>query len=210
MIVGDYHILRKGLRLLFEKDERFDVVGEASDREELFRILELVTPDVILLDLIMQQNMVMNMLRQLQKNFSQIPVVALAVNASEGMVLDAVMLGVKGVIWKDNSMENLLDAISAVCSGRNYFEKLNPKLSEEDGGRSKLSGENNRELPKLSMRERQVLALIAQGLSFKEIGEKLFISPRTVESHKNNLLAKLDLNNLIDLVKFAMRTNLID
>lgn len=208
MIVGDYHILRKGLRLLFEKDDRFDVVGEASDTEELFRIFEFVTPDVVLLDLILQQNTVMNMLRQLQKNFPRIPVVVLAINASEGLVLDAVMLGVKGVIWKDNSIENLLDAIITVCGGQNYFEQLNQKLSEEQGRRTKHNGEL--QLPKLSLRERQVLSLIAQGLSFKEIGEKLFISPRTVESHKNNLLAKLDLNNLIELVKYAMRTKLID
>lgn len=210
ILVGDYLILRKGLKLLFEKDERFAVVGEVSGSEELFGVLSRICPDVVLLDLFFQPNQVMNLLRQMQRNFPQIPVVILAANASQGEVLDAVMLGAKGVIWKENSIENLLEAVMKVCSGQSYFAKHVTEPSTQNGNRLRVEISENESIPKLSARERQVLTLIAQGLSFKEIGNKLFISPRTVESHKNNLLSKLDLNNLVDLVKFAMRTNLID
>lgn len=210
VLVDDYHILRRGLKLLFESDERFRVVGEASDARELFLILKLITPDVVLLNLSFYPNEVMNLLRQMQQNFPQIPIAVLAANASRTTVLDAVMLGVKGVVWKENSIESLLEAVAAVSSGQSYFAK--PSIASAHLNGMLVDGDEQKiaDIPKLSLRERQVLALIAQGLSFKEIGNKLFISPRTVESHKNNLLTKLNLNNLIDLVRFAMRTNLID
>lgn len=210
VIVGDYHILRIGLKLLLESKGKFEVVGEASNTEQLRECMEYSAPDVVLLDLILPQDVVVEMLKYLQHEFIRIPVVVIAVNASQGAILDCVMLGVKGVVWKESSEDELYTALSKVMTGERFFEMPpsgidNQLISQFE----KVQGERA-ELVTLSQREQQVLKLIAEGFSYKEIGNKLSISPRTVESHKNNLLSKLNLNSPIDLVKYAVRSKLVD
>ncbi len=210
MIVGDYHILRTGLKLLLESKGEFEVVGEASNTEQLRECMEYSTPDVVLLDLILPQDVVVEMLKYLQYEFIRIPVVVIAVNASQGAILDCVMLGVKGVVWKESSEEELFEAINAVIGGKQHFQMPPSGIDNHLINQFEKVQEGRSELVTLSQREQQVLKLIAEGFSYKEIGNKLSISPRTVESHKNNLLVKLNLNSPIDLVKYAVRSKLVD
>ena len=172
--------------------------------------MEYSTPDVVLLDLILPQDVVVEMLKYLQYEFIRIPVVVIAVNASQGAILDCVMLGVKGVVWKESSEEELFEAINAVIGGKQHFQMPPSGIDNHLINQFEKVQEGRSELVTLSQREQQVLKLIAEGFSYKEIGNKLSISPRTVESHKNNLLVKLNLNSPIDLVKYAVRSKLVD
>jgi len=210
VIVGDYHILRTGLKLLLESEEEFEVVGEASGTEQLRECMEYSTPDVVLLDLILPQDVVVEMLKYLQHEFIRVPVVVIAVNASQGAILDCVMLGVKGVVWKESSEDELFESINTVIGGKQYFQMPPSGIDNHLINQFEKVQEGRAELVTLSQREQQVLRLIAEGFSYKEIGNKLSISPRTVESHKNNLLVKLNLNSPIDLVKYAVRSKLVD
>ena len=210
MIVGDNHILRKGLGMLFEKDERFNVAGEVSKPTEFFSEFDRNVPELVLLDLTLNQNDVFSILNFLRGRHPNIPIVAMAIGASEGAVLDAVMMGVRAVVWKEDSWDDLLEAMSRVLKGEIYFELSEKRLEKKLLDGLKKANEAGNELLELSPRERQVLKLIAEGLSYKKIADILSISPRTVESHKNNLLEKLNLSNQVDLVKYAMRLKLVD
>ncbi|PTN07842.1 LuxR family two component transcriptional regulator [Mangrovibacterium marinum] len=210
MIVGDYHILRTGLKLLLESKEEFDVVGEAADLKGLIACMENSLPDVIMLDLVLPEGVVVDMLKYLQRAYSRIPVVVIAVNASQGAVLDCVMWGVKGVVWKESSEEDLYQALDIVMAGENYFQMPPNGIDTQLINQFERVQTLQSELAMLSQRELQVLKLIAEGFSYKEIGERLSISPRTVETHKSNLLSKLNMNTPIDLVKYAVRSKLVD
>ncbi|RKD85947.1 response regulator transcription factor [Mangrovibacterium diazotrophicum] len=210
VIAGDNHILRKGLGMLFENDGRFRVVGEVSKPAEFFSEFKRNVPEIVLLDLTLLQDDVFSILNFLRGGHPDIPVVALAIGASEGAVLDAVMMGVRAVIWKEDSWENLLEAMSRVLNGEIYFEMSERRLEKKLLEGLQKANNAGKELLDLSPREQQVLKLIAEGLSYKQIADILSISPRTVESHKNNLLEKLNLSTPVDLVKYAMRMKLVD
>lgn len=210
VIVGDYHILRAGLKLLLESQDEFYVVGEALDLKGLALCMENTTPDVVLLDLILPQDVVVEMLKFLQREYTSIPVIVIAVTASQGAVLDCVMLGIKGVVWKESTTEDLLKAINGVMIGEQYFQMPPSGVDNQIMSQFDRVQANRTELTLLSQRERQVLRLIAEGFSYKEIGNRLSISPRTVESHKNNLLTKLNLSSPIDLVKYAIRSKIVE
>jgi len=210
VIVGDYHLLRLGLRLLLENEDQFRVVGEASDFKELHELLQRVIPDIVLLDLVLPQDQVVSILKFLQRNMPRIATLVIAVNASQGAILDCVMLGVKGVIWKESTQNDLLVALHNVSNGQRYFEMPPSGIDSHVISQLEKMQSDQVDLMGLSLREQQVLKLIAEGYSYKEIGDRLSISPRTVESHKNNLLLKLNLNTQVDLVKYAMRSKLVD
>lgn len=210
LIVDDYHIFRRGLKLILEKEDDFSVVGEASDSNELFRILEIITPDVIVMDLMLPQKTVISISRQLHKKYPEIPFIIITVNAIEYTILECVINGASGIIWKENTVEQLLAAIRLVVSGERYFEvpesmvvnKVLHHLKGDDLSKLNVNG--------ISDRETEVLILLAEGYSYKEIGDRLEISPRTVETHKNNTLSKLGLQSIPDLVKYAIKNNLIE
>lgn len=173
-------------------------------------MLERCVPDILIIDLILPEEDVFNILRYLKKHFMQVPVLALAIGVSDGAVLDAVMLGVKGVIWKENQWEDLLNAMETLLLGETYFKLPAGRKVNSMNKRIKDVAAMHYDLGGLSPRELQVLTFIAEGFSYKEIANKLSISPRTVESHKNNLLDKLNLRSPIELVKYAMRLGLVD
>ncbi|WP_163718034.1 LuxR C-terminal-related transcriptional regulator [Mangrovibacterium lignilyticum] len=210
VIVGDYHILRRGLEMLFKEDKRFEVVGEASNSGELYSVLKEEIPNIVLLDLMLPQDDVVSILKNLRDKFPGVLVVALAVGSSEGAVLDAVMLGVRGIIWKESSWDDLITAINCVVGGETYFEMPTTRMVSKVFEHLHKVNIQKTELLGLSPREKQVLKLIAEGNSYKQIANILSISPRTVESHKNNMLDKLNLTTQVDLVKYAMRARLVE
>lgn len=196
--------------MLFENDGRFNVVAEVSKPAEFYSELKRNVPEIVLLDLTLLQDDMFSILNFLRGSYPTVPIVAMAIGASEGAVLDAVMMGVRAVIWKEDSWENLLEAMSRVLNGEIYFEMSERRLEKKLLDGLQKASNAGKELLDLSPREQQVLRLIAEGLSYKQIADILSISPRTVESHKNNLLEKLNLSTPVDLVKYAMRLKLVE
>ncbi len=205
LIVDDYNIFRKGLKLILEKCNTLKVVGEALNSDELFKLLETIKPDLIVMNLMLPHHAVVEISKKLSKDYPTIPFILITARKIESTLLGCIMNGARGVVWKDSSPTELIRAIKTVASGENYFIIPESRMLNHAAQHSTLKNDT-----RISFREQQVLKLIANGYSYKEIGSKLNISPRTVESHKNNILVKLDLHSVTDLIKYAIRSNLID
>ena len=210
LIVDDYNIFRSGLKLILEKHKNFEIIGEASNSNELFKQLENIRPDVIVLNLMLPQKQIFSITRKLFKTYPDIPSVLLTVGADELIILDCVVNGARGILWKESTTEQLIEAINTVAAGERYLDIPESKITAKIIQHAQNSQSKNRDFSELSEREQQVLKLFAEGLSYKTISEQLNISTRTVESHKNNILTKLELNTVVDMVKYAIKHSLIE
>lgn len=210
LIIDDYNIFRRGLKLLLEKNNDFEVVGEALNGKELFELLEKVKPDVIVMDVMLPEKSVVSIAKKLNKEFPFIPFIIITVSVIEHTILECIMNGAKGLIWRESTPEELIHAIKIVASGGSYLQVSNfvNNIPENNSpaGKEFLNGHRSQ----LSDREIEILKLIARGFSYKQIAKKLFISPRTVEAHKSNILSKLGLKSKAQAIHYALKNNLID
>ncbi|HEY3370831.1 MAG TPA: response regulator transcription factor [Prolixibacteraceae bacterium] len=207
LIFFNFSIFSHGIKSLLEK-EQFQVVGEASHWEELFQHLKSVTPDVILLDLSHCNDSSIKSLQRLRNDYPQIPVLLCLDEDCTDHIRDLIVMGVMGFVFFDTTFPELINAIDRVASGREYFPDGILKLLKEElqFDRENRSAQYHR--GHLTSREMSVCKLICNGLTHKEIGIGLYISPRTVETHKKNILAKLKIKSTAELVKYAIQNHL--
>lgn len=210
LIVDDYSIFRRGLKLLLEKHGNFKVVGEALNADDLFDLLKKVKPDVIVMDLMLPQKAVIKISKKLSREYPDLPFLIITVSAIEYTIMECIINGARGIVWKESSPEDLINAINTVASGERYFEIPESRMVNEVFQHMQTSNDEKNNFAEISEREQEVLTYFAKGLSYKQIGEKLNISPRTVESHKNNILSKLNLHSTAELIRYAIRHNLIE
>jgi DNA-binding NarL/FixJ family response regulator len=208
IIVDDHKIVRDGIKALFIGELSVKCIGEASDYDELEKLLAIKTPDLLLLDIMLPGKNGIEITALLKDKYPAIRVLILTSNTTEEYILDAVKAGAKGFLPKDTSAGELILAIGEVYSGNGYFgERINKIIYNSyihqvnKGVEKESSG--------LSDRETEVLTMFADGFTTKEIAEKLFISPRTIDTHKANIMSKLNLNSIVDLVKYAIKNGLI-
>ncbi|MFZ5429756.1 MAG: response regulator [Bacteroidota bacterium] len=208
VITDDHKIVRDGIRAILTGVSGIKVTGEASDTLQLREILKNSVPDVLLLDIIMPGESGLDAIPALLKTAPGMRILILSSEMDEETICEAVSRGALGFLHKDSSRQELLRAIESVSAGEPFFgqciagiiyKSYTKKLQENS-----VSGRES-----ITPREREIIELLAEGLCFKEIGEKLFISPRTVENHKNNILAKLELKNTIELLRYAIKHKLI-
>lgn len=204
LLADDHPIVRQGLRALLAAETDLRFVGEAAEGLEALRLAERLRPDVLVLDLMMPGLNGLDVARQVARRAPETRVVILSMHAHEAYVLEALLAGASAYVLKESSSDELVKAIRAVTSGRRY---LSPPLSEEAlGAYSRRTGS----LPPdpyhtLTAREREVLQLTAEGHSGADIAERLFISPRTVETHRANLMRKLKVRNQKELIRYALQ-----
>jgi DNA-binding NarL/FixJ family response regulator len=193
---------------LLEGEPGLDVVGEVGDGLELLSAVERLRPDVLLLDLMMPGLSGLEALRQVRKRYPKIRVVILSMHANEAYVLEALRNGAAAYVLKGSGGSEVREAVWAVIAGRRY---LSPPLSERaiQSYVEKAEGVVRDAYDALSGREREVLQLSAEGHSNSEIAARLFISRRTVESHRAKLFEKLGLHSQTDLVRYALRRGII-
>jgi DNA-binding NarL/FixJ family response regulator len=209
-LADDHRVVRDGLRLVLQSQPELDVVGEAGDGREAVEMVERLSPDVLVLDLMMPGLGGIEVLRQVTRRSPRTRVVVLSMHADEGYVVQALGLGAAGYVLKDASATELLQAVRAVRTGRRY---LSPPLSEaavDSYVRRAEAGGAADPYERLTSREREVLHLTAEGLSSTAIAERLGISSRTAETHRANVMAKLGLHNRADLVRYAMGRGLVE
>ena len=209
VIVEDQTIIREGLRSLLTSAKEFDVVGEAEDGREAIRCIEKCKPDLVLTDLSMPRMNGTDMIETIKKQSPKTKVIALTVHQEEEYVLATLKAGVDGYLLKETSYPELLVAIRSVLKGNHY---LSPEISGKliSGyleGRKSFKIDSLWET--LTRREREILKLIAEGYKNKEIAEYLCISAKTVETHRANLMRKLDLHNTAALVALATEKGLV-
>lgn len=208
LLADDHHVVRLGLRALLDAEPDFRVVGEATDGLETSRLVEQLKPEVLIVDLMMPGINGLEVTRQVNQRTPQTRIIILSMHANEAYVLEALRNGASAYVLKDSRADDLVYAVREVIAGRRY---LSPPLSERaiasyirQANKSSLDPHET-----LTNREREVLSLAAQGCNAAEIAQKLSISTRTAETHRANLMRKLDLHTQTDLIRYALRRGII-
>jgi two-component system, NarL family, response regulator NreC len=207
-LVEDHHLVREGLKHLLLNDKTLKLVGEAEDGLQAVALVEKIKPDVLLLDLMIPRLHGLEVIRQVQK-LAKTKIVVVSMHSDEPYVMEAFRNGAVGYVLKDSTPRELLEAIRCVATGGRY---LSPTLSDMaiNTYLKRLDGIVSDIYSALSPRERTVLQLAAEGNDTVTIAKQLFISPRTVETHRANLMKKLSLRSQTDLVRFAIRKKIIE
>lgn len=207
LIADDHDIIREGIKNILRKAPEFEVVGEARDGEEALEKIASLKPEILLLDITMPKKSGLEILAQIRRLSRNTKVVIISVHKADAYVHRALKEGVKGYLNKENAADDLLPALRKITAGQVYLSsEVSSYLIEKAAkGSAELSKESL-----LSEREEDVLRLVAEGKTAKEIAEILFISPRTVENYKNNMLKKLGLHKTSDLIRFAIKNKIVD
>lgn len=208
VLADDHHVVRHGLKSLFEAEEDFSVIGEVSEGLKVVDAVEKLKPDVLVLDLMMPGLNGLEIARQVKKRFPSTRIVILSMHANESYVLEALRNGASGYVLKDSTTSDLVQAVHEVASGKRY---LSPALSERaiDYYAQKIETESTDPYDSLTTREREIMQLTAEGNSSSKIAEMLSISSRTVETHRTNLMRKLNLQNQADVIRYALRRGIL-
>jgi two-component system response regulator NreC len=209
LLADDHTILRAGIRALLEDEPDLCVIGEAEDGRTAVKLACQLLPDVVLMDIAMPLLNGLEATRQITHDCNQVKVLILTMYDNEEYIRQALTNGAMGYILKDDAPHELLDAIHAVHRGEAVLSPAITRLVIEDYLRwGDLQKDNT--VDNLSPREREVLQLIAEGYSNRQISEILSISIKTVQTHRMNLMSKLDLHNRADLIKYAIQQKIID
>jgi RNA polymerase sigma factor (sigma-70 family) len=210
LLIGDDHTLfRHGLRRILEDRQDWELVAEADDGRAAVRKAVSLKPDVAILDIGMPQLNGIDATRQIVRKVPSVRVLILSMHSDETYVTRALNAGATGYILKDSAGKDLLRAVAAVAEGRSFFSPAVSKLMLDDFVRRAAKTEVADRYESLSDREREILQLVAEGRSNKEVAALLEISAATVETHRARILQKLDVHNTAELVLFAVRRGVI-
>jgi RNA polymerase sigma factor (sigma-70 family) len=209
VIAEDHTILRDGLRALLSTQNYLEVIGEAEDGREAVRIVDNLEPDLLLIDLSMPKLNGIEAIKEIKKKHPDIKVIILTVHKSDEYIFASLKAGADGYMLKDASQNELHLAIQYVLNGK-FF--ISPSISDRVVDaylNSPKTGKTSSVLNNLTPREREILKLIAEGYTNKQIADHLCISLKTVEKHRANLMHKLDLRNTAALTAFAIKKGLV-
>ena len=209
LLVDDHAILRDSLKALLALSENIEVVAGANDGKEAIDLVAQFHPDIVLMDVAMPVMGGIESTRQITKNFPGVKVIFLSQHDNREYILSAIKAGASGYILKKAVSADLIACIDAVYRSGYYFYPSVAKTVVDDYLLQLSGKQTGDEYDRLSEREREVLKLIAEGLSSNEIAQKLFISGKTVLGHRTNIMEKLNIHNRTELVKFAIRKGLI-
>ena len=209
LLADDHSIVRKGLRSILEEDGSLEVVAEAANGREAVDLCQSLEPHIAVLDVSMPQLNGLEAAAQLQRSSSQTKVIILSMYRDETYILRALTAGARGYLLKDTAEEEILPAIKAVIRGVSYFSAAISQTLLEDHVRylQKRGLQDSYDL--LTEREREVLQLLAEGRSNKEVAAVLNLSLSTVETHRTNMMQKLNLHSAAEIVLYAVRKKLI-
>lgn len=210
-IFTDHKLLLEGIHLLFEDISDFDVIFKTFEKQSLFKGLSQETVNILVIHIYKFNSSVTELVIQLNIKFPKLKILIISGSDDEDTVLQSIKAGAKGFLAKDTDRNELIEAVHSLRNGFDYYSKsithilINKYVSN-------LKFDNNQQINTntLSIRETEILKLWGNSYSNKEIADKLFISVRTVESHKNHIMQKLNLKTTIDLVKFAIKNNIIE
>ncbi len=211
ILTEDHQVLREGVKSLIASPN-IEIVGEASNGAELTKLLTAHKPHIIIMDISLPDISGIELTRQLSQSHPHIKVLILTMFTDETFISQAIKAGARGYLHKNTTREEMLLAIETIYSGNDFFSEHISKIILKSYIEKAKHGDDETPNPYevLSKREIEILKMFAEGFINKEIADRLFISVRTVESHKNHIMQKLNLKTQIELVKYAIRHNLIN
>ena len=209
LLADDHNILRDGMRLLLERQPGFEIVGEASDGREIVDLAREQRPDVIVMDIAMPNMNGIEATRRIVEKHPETGVVILSMHYDESYVLRSLKAGAKAYLLKDALKAELISAIRAVSEGRSFFSPKISRVLQEDyiEALGRKDADDSYEL--LTGREREILQLVAEGKTNKEIAVLLNVSMYTVDTHRTHILQKLNLHSVPELILYAVRKGII-
>lgn len=212
MLVDDHQIVRDGIRLLIEGMENIQVIDEAGSAQEMITLLKIKTPDMAIIDISLPEMSGIELSAYLTENHPKIKKLILSMYTSEDFIFNAIKAGAAGYLPKNTTKKELNTAINEIMAGGEYFSESVSNTILKSYIKKAQADElpEEKDLESLSAREQEILKLFSEGQSNKQIADALFISIRTVESHKNHIMQKLELKSTVDLIKFAIRKGIIE
>jgi len=209
LVIDDHAIVRDGICALLALTGDIEAVGEATNGREGLEMVKKLAPDVVLMDISMPLMDGLEATRRIHKEFPQTKVIVLTQYEDREYVLPVIEAGASGFVSKTAAASELTSAIRSVYRGDSFLSPSIARLLVEDYREMARAGKSRDASEQLTNREREILKLLAEGHSTHEIAQMLVLSPKTVERHKTNLMAKLDIHNRLDLFKYALRKGMI-
>ncbi len=203
LLADDHKLFREGIRALLEKYQHIEVVGEAENGHQVLDLLQELKPDLILIDLTMPEMNGLDTIPQIRKILPSIHILVLSMHEDGNYIVKSIQSGANAYLFKNVDEEELMEAIKKVTIGEKYFNSKVSELMIETLRKGQVE-------VNITAREKEILQLVANGLSTKMIADRLFLSTRTVETHRVNIMKKLKVNNTAELIKKAAETNLLD
>jgi DNA-binding NarL/FixJ family response regulator len=207
LLVDDHRIVREGLRSLIEKEPDLKIIGEAEDGRAAVKLATELKPDIVVMDLTMPEMNGMIATAEILRTNPEIKVLILSMHADRRFVAETLSAGASGYLLKDRAFSEMVKAIQAIQKGEVFLSPEITRLVVQDY-KSKLGQETAVIAPELSKREREVLQMVAEGCTTKEIATALGVSIKTIESHRQQLMAKLKVDSVAELTKYAIREGL--
>jgi two-component system response regulator NreC len=209
VLADDHTVMRNGLRLLLERQPNLQVVGEAADGRQAVALTEAEHPDVVIMDIAMPNLNGIEAARQIVNHSPKTAIAILSMHSDESYVIRALKAGARAYLLKDSAESDLIAAIHAITEGKSFFSPLVRRILKEDYMRQLESrgAEDTYEL--LTNREREILQLLAEGKTNKEVANMLNLSLYTVETHRTHILQKLNLHSVPELILYAVRKGII-
>ena len=212
LIIDDHPLFREGLKTIIRGDSGFEVVGEAGSGGEGLRMAKKLKPDLVLMDISLPDQSGLQITREIRRRLPETRIIIVSIHTKIDYIAEAFQAGATGYIVKESAAERVLQGLKSVING-NYFldssvsHQVVKKLMESPTKEAKIW---DAAYGSLTPREQEIMRLLAEGLSSKKIAEMLFISPKTVENHRANIMGKLNLHSIHEIIRYAAKLGLID
>lgn len=212
ILVEDHQIVRDGIKALLTDAPDIEVTGEAASYRELQEKLQNQHPDIIVMDISLPDVSGIEITKMLNEQYPEIRILILSMYTGEDFIFNAIKSGAKGYLPKNTTRKEIIDAVRAIYNGEEYFsESISNIILKSYVNKAKNADQQpEKSEDKLTTREIEILKLFASGMSNQEIADELFISIRTVESHKNHIMQKLELKSTVEMIRFAIKNKIVE
>jgi DNA-binding NarL/FixJ family response regulator len=212
LIIDDHPLYREGLKSIIGRDDRFEVIGEAGNGREGLQIARKLKPDLIVIDISLPDTSGIQLTRDIRNLLSEARIIIVSMHSKIDYIAEAFQAGATGYVVKESASDRLIQGLESVVNDEYFLDssvshQVVENLLKFPIKEAKIT---NADYASLTRREQEVMRLLAEGLCAKEIAVKLFISPKTVENHRSNIMNKLDLHSTMELVRYAAKLGLID
>ena len=212
LIVDDHALFREGLKAIIARETQYEIVGETGNGREAIKLTQDLKPDIILMDIVLPDRSGIELTRDIRDRFPDARVIIVSMHSKIDYIVNAFRAGAKGYVTKESAFKRLLQGIDCVLNNEYFIDssvshKVIDKLMGFPEQEAKIT---DARYDTLTLKEQEVMVLLAEGFSVKQIAEKLFISPKTVDNHRYSIMRKLDIHGPFELVRYAMKLGLIE